>query len=151
MTVKEVLKADWTVESIVITVRDANTTRFLEEYHIGENLQYSNNFKYVQETKAGTLYSDVGMKHLYMERIIQYRHLSKKSKGEELCVGVVMENIPQELLDLEIGHMRPYGCGRSDDMHGYLFNCYSMMWFGVPGENEKIEESRGGADEQTNS
>ena len=140
MTIKEVLKADWTVENIVITVRDAATTCFLTEYHIGENLQTSHHFKYIRETKAGTLYENVGMKHLYMDRVIQHRHLPDKKKGYELCVGVLTENIPRELLELEIENMMPYGLGKSDDMHGYHFECYVGMWFGVPGENETMEE-----------
>lgn len=140
MTIREVLKADWTVENIVITVRDAVTSRFLMEYHIGENLLTSHHFKYIRETKAGTLYESAGMKHLYMERIIQHRHLPDKKKGYELCVGVLLENIPEELLELEIICMAPHGCGKSDAMHGYHFDCYVGMWLGVPGENEDAEE-----------
>ena len=140
MTVKDVLKADWTVEGIVITVRDIVSTRFLMEYHIGENLQHSRYWNYVRETKAGTLYDNAGMKHLYTERIIQHRHLTNKKSGSELCVGVVMENIPKELLELEVEQMSPYGCGKSDDMHGYRFECYTGMWLGVQGENDPVRK-----------
>lgn len=142
MTVKEVLIADWTVDEIEITVRDTATTQFLTEYHIGENLKVPYRLEYIRETKAGTLYNRAGMKHLYMNRIIQHRHLplSEKRNGYEACVGVLTENIPRELLELEIEHMIPYGLGKSDDMHGYRFDCYVGMWFGVPGENENAGE-----------
>lgn len=142
MTIKDVLKADWTVDNIEVTVRDAATTRFITEYHIGENLQYSKHFYYIQETKAGTLYEDSDMKHFYMERIIQHLHLpmDDKKRGQEGCVGVLLDRIPKELLELEIDHMMPYGLGTSSDMHGYHFECNVGMWFGIPGENEEVEE-----------
>lgn len=142
MTIKDVLKADWTVENINVTVWDAATMKFITEYHIGENLQYSRYFYYIQETKAGTLYEDSGMKHFYMERIIQHLHLpmDDKKRGQEGCVGVLLDRIPKELLELEIDHMMPYGLGTSSDMHGYHFECNVGMWFGIPGENEEVEE-----------
>ena len=80
MTVKEVLIADWTVDEIEITVRDTTTTQFLTEYHIGENLKVPYRLEYIRETKAGTLYNHAGMKHLYMNRIIQHRHLPLSEK-----------------------------------------------------------------------
>lgn len=142
MTVKDVLIADWTVNKIDIIVRDTATTRFLAEYHIGQNLDISHHLRFVRETKAGTLYETGGMRHLFMERIIQHRDLLEKRKGEEGCVGVLIKNIPEELLNLLVEHMRPYGCGRSDGMHGYRFECYTGMWFGVPGEQELAEEEQ---------
>lgn len=138
MTIEEVLEADWTVDKIIITVRSAATSIFLREYHIGEDLKPCKYHKFVRETKAGTLYEDAGKEHLYMERLVQYRHLPRKPKGKEGCVGVLTENIPKELLELQVRHMSPYGCGRSDGMHGYRFECYAGMWFGVPGENEAM-------------
>ena len=142
MTIKDVLKADWTVDNIEVTVRDAATTRFITEYHIGESLLYSKHFDYIQETKAGTIYGNMDMKHLYMERIIQHLHLpmEDKKRGQEGCVGVLLDRIPKELLELEIDHMMPYGYGSSSDMHGYHFECHAGMWFGIPGENEEVEE-----------
>lgn len=145
MTIKDVLKADWTVDNINVTVRDAATMKFITEYHIGENLLYPMYFycfESIQETKAGTLYKESGMKHLYMERMIQHRHLpmEDKKRGQEWCVGVLLERIPKELLELEIDHMMPYSLGSSSGMHGYHFDCNVGMWFGIPGENEEVEE-----------
>lgn len=142
MTVKEVLEADWTVDEIEITVRDIGTTCFLTKYHIGENLKPGKHHKYVRETKAGTLYNDAGKSHLYIDCIIQYRHLPNKKKGTEGCVGVVTKSIPKELLELEVDHMSPYKCGRSDGMHGYRFDCYVGIWTGIPGENEAEVDSQ---------
>lgn len=137
MTVKEVLEADWTVEEIKITVREASTTKFIIEYHIGENLNpyECKHNKYIKETKAGALYTDRGRKHLYIEQNIQYKHLPKKPQGKEACVGVITNNIPKELLELEIEYMCPYGGGKASEMHGYEFNCYVPAWFGIPGED----------------
>lgn len=74
-----------------------------------------------------------------MRRIIQFRHLSKKPQGKEMCVGVLLEEIPKELLELPVESMHPYNCGRSDDMHGYRFDCYVEAWNGIPGEYKQME------------
>ena len=104
MTIKGVLKADWTVDNIKVTVRDAATMKFITEYHIGENLQYPMYFycfDSIQEMRAGTIYENMDMKHLYMECIIQHLHLpmEDKKRGQEGCVGVLLERIPKELLE----------------------------------------------------
>ena len=140
MTVREVLDADWTVDHIEITVRDAETSRWLERYLIGENLMRSKWHRAVRKTKAGDLYIDNGMRYLYIDNIIQHKHLPNQARGSEGNVGVVLKNIPEQLLDLEIEHMSPESMGSSDDMHGYRFDCYVPMWFGIPGEHEQKEE-----------
>ena len=35
--------------------------------------------------------------------------------------------------------MAPTKLGSSDGMHGYAFDCYVPIWFGIPGENELKE------------
>lgn len=137
MTVREVLDADWTVDHIEITVRDMETSRWLERYLIGENLMRSKWQRLVRKTKAGDLYIDNGMRSLYIDNIIQHKHLTHQPRGTEGNVGVVLENIPAQLLDLKIEHMSPDSLGSSDDMHGYRFDCYVPMWFGIPGEHEE--------------
>ena len=59
--------------------------------------------------------------------------------GTEGNVGAVLKNIPAQLLDLKIEHMSPDSLGSSDDMHGYRFDCYVQMWFGIPGEHDSKE------------
>ena len=141
MTVREVLDADWTVDHIEITVRDEETSRWLERYLIGENLMRSKWQRLVRKTKAGDLYIDNGMRYLYIDNIIQHKHLPKQPRGTEGNVGVVLKNIPAQLLDLKIEHMSPDSLGSSDDMHGYGFDCYVPMWFGIPGEHEERKEN----------
>lgn len=141
MTVREVLDADWTVDHIEITVRDMETSRWLERYLIGENLTRSKWQRLVRKTKAGDLYIYNGMRYLYIHNIIQHKNLPKQPRGTEGNVGVVLKNIPEQLLDLKIEHMSPDSLGSSDDMHGYRFDCYVPMWFGIPGEHEERKEN----------
>lgn len=143
MTIREVLNADWTVDQINVTVRNNQTTEFITGYHIGENVRPGKYFTFEKETKAGDVYvngdQQTKMKHLYCEKIIQHKHLPNVKKGMEGCVGIVEKNIPNEILDLEIEHMAPTKLGSSDGMHGYAFDCYVPIWFGIPGENELME------------
>lgn len=53
MTVREVLDADWTVDHIEITVRDMETSKWLERYLIGENLMRSNGRDLSERQKQG--------------------------------------------------------------------------------------------------
>lgn len=139
MTIKDVLITDWTVAEIEVTVRERDSTRYIMEYHIGRDVKAGRSQRFVQETELGDLYSNGGdMKTLFINRIIQHRQLEKKAQGKEMCVGVLLENIPVELLNLTVESMRPYGCGNSDGMHGYRFECHVDAWNGIPGEYEQM-------------
>ena len=141
MLVKDVLEADWTVDEIVVTVREKESTRYIMEYCIGRDVKAGRSQSFVQETGLGDLYRSSGMKTLFMNRIIQHRQLEKKAQGKEMCVGVLLENIPVELQNLTVNYMRPYGGGKSDGMHGYRFTCYVDVWNGITGEYEQLELS----------
>ena len=137
MKIREVLNADWTVSWFNVFVREERTGN-CTEYIVGEGVKPPKHAKFVSETKAGDLYKD-GMIHvLVIDKIIQFRHMPNKPQGKEMCVGVVEKQIPKELLDLTISHMSPSGCGKSDGMHGYIFDCYVDCWVGISGENEQI-------------
>lgn len=139
MTIREVLNADWTVDRIEITVRDRKTTKYIMRYCIGRDVEPGRSERFAYETEMGDIYEISKMKMLFMKRIIQFRQLKEKPMGKESCVGVLVEEIPRELLDLEIDHMHPYHCGGSDGMHGYCFDCYVDAWGGIRGENKQIE------------
>lgn len=93
---------------------------------------------FISETVAGDIYKDGQNKIIVGDKIIQHRQLPEKAKGKEMCVGVLVEKIPKEILDLNVSYMHPSGVGRSDDMHGYRFCCYVDKWNGIPGECEQI-------------
>lgn len=137
MKIKEVLKADWTVERITVDVRDKKGL-FICEYRIGEGVKAYNHAKFVGESPIGSIYKDAGRKIVVMERIIQFNHFPKKPKGKEACVGVEESQIPKEILELEIEYMMPSSLGRSDGMHEYHFDCYTDRWTGISGEFGQI-------------
>lgn len=138
MTIREVLNADWTVSWFEVDIRDNNSTRYICKYLIGKDVKQSRYARFVCETAAGDIYKDTVGKIVVIDKIIQFRYLTKRPQGKEMCVGVLVEEIPKEILDLIISHMSPSGCGRSDDMHGYCFTCYVDYWGGIPGENEQL-------------
>lgn len=139
MTVREVLETDWTVDRIEVTVREKNTTKYIMQYRIGRNVDAGKSERFAYESDAGDVYENAGMKVLVMKKIIQYRQKSKKPQGKEMCVGVILQEIPKEILELSVYYMSPYHCGYSNEMHGYRFECYVNSWAGIPGENKQIE------------
>lgn len=139
MTIRDVLIADWSVDKIDVTVRERESTRYIMEYCIGRDVKAGRSQRFLQETKLGDLYQNSGMKSLFINRIIQHRQLEKKAQGKELCVGVLLKEIPVELLDLTVDFIQPYGCGNSDEMHGYRFDCYVDAWNGITGEYEQLK------------
>lgn len=85
------------------------------------------------------IYYDHTRKIMVIDKNIQYRNQEHKPKGKEMCVGVLTEVIPNEILDLSIYHMRPTDCGWSNEQHGYSFDCIVSFWNGIPGEHEQME------------
>ena len=138
MTIREVLDADWTVDRIDVTVRDAETSKYIMRYCIGRDVKPGRSEPFAYATEIGDMHGNDQMKSLYIRRIIQYRQKEKKPQGKEMGVGVLFEEIPNEILDLTIWHMYPYHCGGSDNMHGYKFDCYVDMWGGIPGECQQL-------------
>lgn len=63
--------------------------------------------------------------------------MAKKVKPKGF--GVLLEEIPKELLDLEVSYLRPIKSINRDQYHGYIFGCRSDLWIGIPGEDEKVE------------
>lgn len=139
MKIREVLDADWTVDKLVITVRDKRTSRFIMRYCIGRDVKPGKSERFLYETELGDVHGDGGMNTLYMRRIIQYLQQEKKPQGKELCVGVLLGSIPKEILELPVEYMRPYGCGHSDEMHGYRIDSYVDAWSGIPGETKQMK------------
>lgn len=137
MTIKEVLEADWTVDHIEIRIISQNPL-YVGRYCIGEKVGPCKYEKFVCETKAGDIYGDGVLKTLYIKKNIQFRNKRECPKGKEGCVGVLIEEIPKEILNLEVEYMRPDSLGHSSGMHGYSINCRPVIWFGVPGERESI-------------
>ena len=139
MTIKDVLITDWKVDRIDVTVREKQSSKYIMEYYIGRDVEAGRSQRFAYETEVGDVYENAKMKTLFMKRIIQYRQLPKKPQGKEMCVGVLLEQIPKELLDLTIESMYPYNCGHSDEMHGYRFECYVDTWNGIQGEYNQIK------------
>lgn len=134
MKIKEVLKADWTIDEIKVTVRKSHNTEYIIEYRIGKNSKPTKYERFECETNAGDRYRDGYKKIIIIKKNIQFRNMEKRPQGKELCVGVLIKEIPKEILELEIDVMHPYGIGTDTGMHGYRFDCYVDFWSGIKGE-----------------
>lgn len=139
MTIKELLEADNTIDRIDVTIRDEKTTRYIMRYCIGRDVEPGRSERYQYTSEGGDVYRNGKLNALYMNRIIQYRQLEKKAQGKEVCVGVLLDEIPKEIIALPASHIRPYHCGYSKGMHGYYIDSYVESWNGIPGENSQIE------------
>lgn len=144
MKLREVLEADWTVDRLYITVRTSEG-RFVTKYCIGPNLKPSKGHRWLYETKAGDVYEQFSARVIYINKIIQFKQSSKPYKGSNRPVGVVLKEIPKELLELEITFMAPTDCGRDVyGWHGYRMDCTSDLWMGISGEDKIV---KGGSEE----
>lgn len=139
MTIREVLEADWNVNKIDITVRERNTTKYIMRYCIGRDVEPGRCERFLYEAEVGDMHGTTELKTLYINRTIQFYQLEDKPQGKGMCRGVLLKEIPKEILELTIDHMGPRDCGRSDDMHGYMFVCYVDAWGGIAGETKQVE------------
>jgi len=139
MTIQEVLTADWNIDRISVLVRERQTTKYIMRYCIGRDVEAGRSERFHQETAAGNIYINSGMKTLYIRRIIQHCQLKNLPKSKIGLRGILDKEIPKELRALAINQMNPYHCGWSDDLHGYSFTCYVDTWNGINEENKQIE------------
>lgn len=139
MTIREVLESDWDVDKIDVTVRERETTKYIMGYRIGKDVKPGRSEKFLYEAEIGDVHGEPKMKTLFINQIIQFYQLEKKPRGKEMCRGVLLKEIPKELLDLVIDHMSPHDCGWSHELHGYSFNCYVDTWDGIHGEAKQID------------
>lgn len=140
MTIRDVLIADWDVDKIDVTVRDRETTKYIMRYCIGKDVRPGRSERFLYEAEIGDVHGEPKLKTLYIDRIIQFYQMEHKPQGKEMCRGVLLKEIPKEVLNLTIGHMHPHNCGRSNDLHGYVFDCYvDDAWSGIPGETKQVE------------
>ena len=139
MTIREVLEADWNVDKIDVTVREIETTKYVMGYRIGRDVKPGRSERFLYEAEVGDVYGEQGMKTLFINRIIQFYQLKDKPQGKGMCRGVLIKEIPKELLDLTVDSMSPYDCGWSNDLHGYRFCCNVDQWSGIQGETKQVE------------
>lgn len=137
MTIREVLEADWNVDRIDVTVRERETAKYIMRYCIGKDVSPGRSQRFLYKTEIGDVCGNSDTKALYINRIIQFNQLENKPQGKTMCHGVLLEEIPKELLDLTIVTISPYQCGYSNDFHAYDFNCYADTWSGIAGEYEQ--------------
>ena len=137
MTVEDVLAADLNVDNIRVTVR-ANNSQFIAEYIIGRDARPSKYHRFQYDTAVGSVYHLDGLKYLYIEKEIQFHEADVPCKGTK-GFGVVLEEIPKELLELEVSYLMPIKSINRGQYHGYKFDCRSDLWIGIPGEDEKVE------------
>lgn len=114
MTILEVLEADWNVDRMEVTVRN-QCGEFITAYIIGRDVKPSKYHRYQYETKAGSIYESQGCKYVFINRIIQHHQLDGKFREKAKSFGVLLEEIPKELLNLDIDSMRPYHMGCTYD------------------------------------
>ena len=137
MTVKEVLDADLNVDNIRVTVR-ANNSQFIAEYSIGRDVRPSKYHRFQYDTVVGSVYSLDGLKFIFIDKEIQFHEADVPYKGAK-GFGVLLEDIPKELLELEVSYLMPIKSINRGQYHGYKFDCRSDLWIGIPGEDEKVE------------
>lgn len=139
MTIREVLEADWDVDKIDVTVREKETTKYIMRYCVGKDVCPGWSERFLYETDIGDVHGNSDMKSLYINRTIQFYQREDKPQGKGMCRGILIKEIPKELLDLTVDNMSPYDCGRSHELHGYKFNCYVDSWSGISGEIKQVE------------
>lgn len=139
MTIREVLEADWNVDKIDVTVREKETTKYIMQYRIGKDVSPGLSERFLYEAEIGDVYGGPELKTLFINRTIQFYQLEYKPQGKGMCRGVLLKEIPEELLDLSINHMYPCGCGWSDGLHGYSFVCAVDDWCGIAGETKQVD------------
>lgn len=138
MTVEDVLAADLNVDNIRVTVR-ANNSQFIAEYIIGRDAHPSKYHRFQYDTAVGSVYSLDGLKYIFIDKEIQFHEADVPYKGAK-GFGVLLEDIPKELLDLEVTYLTPTKSINRGSYHGYKFVCYSDLWMGISGEDEIIEQ-----------
>ena len=139
MTIREVLEADWNVDKIDVTVRENESTKYIMRYCIGRDVGPGLSERFICEAEIGDVYGDTRSKTLYINRVIQFYQMEDKPQGKGMCRGVLIKEIPKEMLDLTISSMYPYDCGWSHELHGYRFCCYVDTWSGIQGETKQVE------------
>ena len=139
MIIREILEADWNIDTLNITVRDKKTTKYIMRYCIGKDVKAGKSEKFMYESKCGNVYGNAGMNTLYMDKIIQHFQLKNLPLSKIGLKGVLTEKVPKELLELSVIQMSPYCRGNADGLHGYYFECYVDNWGGIAGENKQIE------------
>lgn len=143
MTIREVLQADWNVDAIEVRVRTAG--RLARVYHIGERVEPSRYMRFAHETEAGDVYTEPGISagHVFIKRTIQHQFWEGAKKSLTMCVGVLLDQIPKEILGLNVQTMMPesFGSGHASGMHGYCFEAETetLVWTGIRGEDRLIE------------
>lgn len=108
MTINDIIQADWNIDQLDITVRDASTTKYIM------------------------------LSTLFINRIIQHCQLPNLPQNRVGLRGVLDKEIPKELLELPVWYMVPINCGHSHELHGYRLECNVNSWNGIPGEARQI-------------
>lgn len=141
MTIEDVLKADWNIAEIDVTVRKLEHLEYIKRYSIGRYICPGKSQWFVRTSKAGDIYSDGGEKeNVVIPKTIQFQQLENKPKGKEMCWGVLLEEIPKQIRDLEILSMSSCECMSGGGTKRYRFDCVTDEWRGIEGENETVED-----------
>ena len=138
MTVKEVLDADLNVDNIRVTVR-GNHSQFIAEYIIGRDVRPSKYHRFQYDTAAGSVYRLDGLKYIFIDKEIQFHEADVPYKGAK-GFGVMLEEIPKDLLELEVSFLTPIKGNTHGEYHGYKFDCRSDLWIGISGEDDKVAQ-----------
>lgn len=135
MTIREVVESDWNVDKIDVTVEEVG--KRIMRYKIGRDVKPGLSERYLTEVEVGDIYGEPRSKTLYINRIIQFYQLEDKPQGKGMCRGVLIKEIPEEILELTIDRLSPYDCGWSHGLHGYRFFCNVDNWGGISGETKQ--------------
>lgn len=138
MTINDIIQADWHIDQLDITVRDASTTKYIMRYCIGRDVKPGRSERFRYEAECGDVYGTSGMSTLFINRIIQHCQLPNLPQNRIGLRGVLDKEIPKELLELPVWYMVPINCGHSHELHGYRLECNVNSWNGIPGEARQI-------------
>ena len=138
MTINDIIQADWNIDQLDITVRDASTTKYIMRYCIGRDVKPGRSERFRYEAECGDVYGTSSMSTLFINRIIQHCQLPNLPQNRVGLRGVLDKEIPKELLELPIWYMVPINCGHAHELHGYRLECNVNSWNGIPGEARQI-------------
>lgn len=141
MTIRDILTVDDNVCEIYVHIY-AGGGYLHTVYTIGENLKPSKYWKFLEETQIGDVYKDGNARQVLIERNIQARNRKNPPANQIGCWGVLLNEIPKELLELEIEKMSPSWIGSNEERHRYWFYCAPLVaWGGIKGEDAVKEET----------
>ncbi len=145
MTIREIVECDPCVTHLRVDVRKPDG-ELIQVYEVGEEAEVKPCHRLLWENRHGAMCEYLpGINAFLLKRVIQYKNKpdDKKRSGTEMCICVMDDQIPEELLDLKVVIMQPRTAGKSarmprSDAHCYDIDAEAAVWGGIREEHEQI-------------